>query len=45
MRGERIFHLTVVFEEFKILLTSMLAIVFANVSVNIPLYKVFSDGK
>ena len=45
MRGERIFHLTAVFEEFNILLTNMLAIVFANDTVNIPLYKVFSDGK
>jgi hypothetical protein len=45
MRGERIFHLTVFFEEFNIMLTNMLAIVFANVHVNIPLYKVFSDGK
>ncbi len=45
MRGERIFHLTAVFEEFKMLLTNMLALVFANVAVNIPLYKVFSDGK
>ena len=45
MRGERIFHLTAVFEEFNMVLTNMLAIVFANVAVNIPLYKVFSDGK
>ena len=45
MRGERIFHLTAVFEEFNIMLTNMLAIRFANVTVNGPLYKVFSDGK
>jgi hypothetical protein len=41
----KIFHLTAVFEEFNMVLTNMLAIVFANVGVNIPLYKVFSDGK
>ena len=45
MRGEKIFHLTAVFEEFNIMLTNMLAMVFASDTVNIPLYKVFSDGK
>ena len=45
MRGEIIFYLTAVFEEFNILLTNVLAIVFANEAVNIPLCKVFSDGK
>ncbi len=45
MRGERIFHLTAVFEEFNIVLTNMLALVFANVAVNVPICKVFSDGK
>ena len=43
--GWKTFHLTAVFEEFNILLTNMLAIVFANDTVNIPLCKVFSDGK
>jgi len=45
MRGEKIFHLTAVFEEFNIVLTNMLAIALASVTVNGPLYKVFSDGK
>jgi len=45
MRGERIFHLTAVFAEFNMVLTDMLAIASANAAVNIPLYKVFSDGK
>ncbi len=45
MWGERIFRLTAVFEEFNLLLTNMLAIAFANVTVNGQLYKVFSDGK
>ena len=45
MRRERIFHLTAFYEEFNIMLTNVLAIVFANVTVNIQLYKVFSDGK
>ena len=45
MRGEIIFHLTAVFKEFNILLTKMLAMVFANDPASIPLYKVFGDGK
>ncbi|PNV86649.1 MAG: hypothetical protein C0610_05570, partial [Desulfobacteraceae bacterium] len=41
----KIFHLTAFFEEFNMMLTNALAIRIANVTVNIPLYKVFSDGK
>jgi hypothetical protein len=41
----KIFHLTAVFEEFNMMLTKLLAIGFANVTVNSPLNKVFSHGK
>jgi hypothetical protein len=41
----KILDLTAVFIEFNIMLTNMLAIPSANVSVNGPFYKVFSDGK
>jgi hypothetical protein len=45
MRGEKIFYLTAVSEKISIMLTNVLAIVFANATVNRPLCKVFSDGK
>jgi hypothetical protein len=41
----KILDLTAVFEEFTIMLTNVLASIYANDHVNGALYKVFSHGK